>query len=86
MTAEKVIFISKDYQRAMAMDGSDNFSLENRLTKGDGAPPAAPKTHKDIRCFSSYWRDEEVKIKGLRGSRIKESSSPIYEYYIKPTR
>ena len=38
--AEPQAYISKDHQRAMALD-NDEVSVETRLTKGDAAPPLA---------------------------------------------
>ena len=40
INAEPQGFISKDHQRAMAMD-TDDVSIETRLTKGNAAPPPA---------------------------------------------
>ena len=40
VNAEPTAFISKDHQRAMALD-TDEVSIETRLTKGDAAPPPA---------------------------------------------
>ena len=41
--AQREIFISKDQQVAMAMEGDDEASIESKLTKGDAAPPSAAK-------------------------------------------
>ena len=40
INAEPIAFISKDHQRAMALD-EDTVSVETRLTKGDATPPPA---------------------------------------------
>ena len=41
ITAQREQFISKDQQKALALDGYTVASEESRLTKGDVAPPQA---------------------------------------------
>ena len=63
MTAEKDIIISKDNQSAMNIDGTDNFSLETHLSKGDGASPVALKNidTSDVSALTGETRESKAK-------------------------
>ena len=66
INAEPEIFISKDHQRALALD-DDDFSAETRLTKGDAAPP--PATADDLSDMTGSTR--ESKAKAYADSAVK---------------
>ena len=59
VNAEREVFISKDHQRALAMDEDDEISVETRLTKGDAAPPAA--TTDDVSEMTGSTRESKAK-------------------------
>ena len=56
--AEVQIYLSKDQQWALAMDG-DNVPEETCLTKGDKAPPTAPS--EDLSDMMGSIRDSKAK-------------------------
>ena len=53
------------------MDVANIFFLENRLTKGDGAPPVAPKNidTSDVSALTGETRDSKVKAYTVVESR-----------------
>ena len=59
VNAEQDVFISKDHQRAMAMDNDDDISTETRLTKGDLAPP--PAATDDVSEMTGSTRESKAK-------------------------
>ena len=59
VNAEQDVFISKDHQRALAMDEDDKISAETRLIKGDEAPP--PATTDDVSEMTGYNRESKAK-------------------------
>ena len=72
VNAEPTAFISKDHQRAMALD-TDEVSIETRLTKGDAAPPPAihiDENEEDQSALSGSTR--ESKAKRYADAAVKE--------------
>ena len=72
VNAEPTAFISKDHQRAMALD-TDEVSVETRLTKGDAAPPPAihiAENDEDQSALSGSTR--ESKAKRYADAAVKE--------------
>ena len=61
LTADREVYISKDQQIAMAMDGNDDGSIESRLTKGDKAPPSAKKATDEISALTGETRESKAK-------------------------
>jgi len=75
VNAEPEVFISKDHQRALAMDDDDEVSIETRLTKGDAAPPAA--SNDDLSDMTGSTR--ESKAKAYADSAVKEVAAQYSE-------
>ena len=72
VNAEPTVFISKDHQRAMALD-TDEVSVETRLTKGNAAPPPAihiAENDEDHSALSGSTR--ESKAKRYADAAVKE--------------
>ena len=68
--AEVEVFVSKDQQKAMAMD-DDDISEETRLTKGDRAPPPLP----DEEMSEMTGCTRESKAKRYANEAVKEVAS-----------
>ena len=70
--AEVEVFVSKDQQKAMALD-EDDISEETRLTKGDKTPPPAQGSNEDVSTMTGDTR--ESKAQRYADSAVKEVAS-----------
>ena len=70
--AEVDVFVSKDQQKAMALD-EDDISEETRLTKGDKTPPPAQGSNEDVSTMTGDTR--ESKAQRYADSAVKEVAS-----------
>ena len=59
ITADICIFISKYYQRALAMDGNSVVDVESRLTKDEVAP--LPTDSSDVPALTGEMKESEAK-------------------------
>ena len=69
--AEPQAYISKDHQRAMALD-NDEVSVETRLTKGDAAPPPAVDGENNEELSEMTGSTRESKAKQYAETAVKE--------------
>jgi hypothetical protein len=68
--AEPVVYISKDHQRALALD-TDEVSVETRVTKGDAAPPPALLDGKEDELSAMTGSTRESKAKRYADEAVK---------------
>ena len=60
LNAEKKIYISKEHQKVMGIEGDDDISIETRLTKGDKLPTAVDETD-DLSALTGETRESKAK-------------------------
>ena len=74
VTATKPVFISKDHQRALAMNAADDASMDSKLTKGDqSAPPATDGSISSMSDNTGSTRQSKVQ------AAVKEVSKQYAE-------
>jgi len=68
LNAEKKIYISKEHQKVMGIEGDDDISIETRLTKGDKLPTAVEETD-DLSELTGETRESKAKAYAAEATR-----------------